>query len=369
MKKLSSVKTRNSNIELLRVMAMLMIVAYHYSIYGFYAEDIIYTANKSFVDIFGMGGKIGTDIFVMISGYYMVRSRFTLRKLISLMGQLWYYTIVVLLIFTFIKGLEALSFSMVKSALFPILTSHYWFASYYVLLMLMSPFINAMLLNLRRGQHALLALFMFLICTVLPEFFGLHFADGSLWLFFALYVTAAWFRLYLEPGRNVARKAFALVSAILLLCVGKIILSNRSAQLAMDVEGLVNSVNFLGAYSPIAFLIAALLLVCMISLPARQDKAFFVLGGTSFGVYLFHANIIVNEYLYQDVFHTSDHAEHPLLFVHAIVTVFVIYAMGTVLDLLRQKTVAPLWNIFADKAECFTAKFCAVRVNDKTEAV
>ena len=101
----------------------------------------------------------------------------------------------------------------------------------------------------------------------------------------------------------------------------------------------------------------------------RQDSIAFALGGTSFGVYLFHANIIVGEHLYQGVFHTSGHAEHPLLFVHAIVTVFVIYVVGTALDLLRQKTVAPLWNVFVDKAECFAAKFCGVRENDKTEAV
>ena len=123
MEKLSSYKTRNSNIELLRVLSMLMIVAYHYSIFGFYAEDIMYSANKSFIDILGMGGKLGTEVFILISGYYMIRSRFTLRKLLSLMGQLWFYTLAALSALIIIKGVGAIDGTILKYAFFPLFTS------------------------------------------------------------------------------------------------------------------------------------------------------------------------------------------------------------------------------------------------------
>lgn len=344
MEKETSLNKRNSNIELLRVLSMLMIVAYHYAIMGFYAEDIMYSSNKSFVDIFGMGGKIGTDVFVMISGYYMVHSRLTLKKLLKLMGQLWFYTLGVLLVYVLVKGTGVLNFSLIKLSFFPLLSSHYWFASYYVILLFLSPFINAMLHNIGKRQHALLALLLFGLCSLLPEFFGIRFADGSLWLFVALYVTAAWFGLYVQPGKRLARICLAGAGLMTVLCAVKISVSNSSAQLAGDSVALEKSVDFLGAYSPFAFFIAALLVLGFICLEARQDRLGFVLGSASFGVYLFHANIIVGEHLYQDILHTAAYAEHPLLFVHALCSVLCIYLAGTLLDLVRQKSFAPLWD-------------------------
>ena len=64
---------RNSRVEWLRVLSMLMIVAYHYYILGFYDEELLQLQNKLFVDLFGMFGKTGTDLFVLISGYYIDR--------------------------------------------------------------------------------------------------------------------------------------------------------------------------------------------------------------------------------------------------------------------------------------------------------
>ena len=84
---------RNSNVEWLRVASMLMIVAYHYSIWGFFEEELAATGNKYFVDLFGMLGKAGTDLFVLISGYYMAEQRYSVKKFLNLMGTVWFYTI------------------------------------------------------------------------------------------------------------------------------------------------------------------------------------------------------------------------------------------------------------------------------------
>lgn len=369
MEKLSTEKTRNSNIELLRVLSMLMIVAYHYSIFGFYAEDIMYSTNKSFVDIFGMGGKIGTDVFVLISGYYMVKSRFTLKKLLELMGRLWFYTLGILIVYTLIEGPGVLNGSLIKLSLFPLLTSHYWFVSYYVLLMILSPFLNVLVHSIEKRALGLLCLFLYSLVTLLPQFAGISFADGSLWLFVALYLSAAYVRLYIPKTKEISTKSFVIALVLLMLCALKVLVCNIKAQRAGDVQSLINSTEFMNAYSPFAFAISVLLLIAFVCCEARYKKLVSALGNASFGVYLFHANLIVNQHLYQTIFHTSGYAEHPLLFVHAIVTVFVIYVVGTALDLLRQKTVAPLWNVFVDKSECFAAKFCGVRENNKTGAM
>lgn len=341
--------TRNSNIELLRIISMLMIVAYHYAIFGFYAEDIMYNGNKFFVDIFGMGGKIGTDAFVLISGYYMINSHFTLKKLMSFMGQVWFYTVGTLLVFTLLNGPSEISSYAVKSALFPLLTSHYWFASYYVLLMLLSPFLNTLLHRLDRQQHGFLCLFLFALTTFIPEFLHLNFVSGSLPLFVALYVCAAYCRLHISTNDLVGNRSLLWAIAALLLCIARICITDYTAQQTMNSSALEGSVNFMGAYSPFAFIIAFLmLLACCCRKP--KHKAFVALtGNLTFGVYLCHANLLLNTVLWQDILHTASYSSSPWLFLHALISTALIFFACCVVELLRQQMFAPIWNRLCDK--------------------
>ena len=346
--------SRNSNIEFLRVLSMLMIVAYHYSIYGFYSENIMYTHNKFFVDIFGMGGKIGTDLFVLISGYYMVNSSFTIKKLLSLMGQLWFYSIGALITFSLIYGSDILSFELLKLSFFPLLSGHYWFVSYYVILLVLSPFLNILVKNLSRKQHLLLCVILFTLCTVMPEFLHLSYADGSLPLFVALYVSAAFLRLHIADGEK--NKFFSLAALVLLVvfCLLRIISVDVLGQIKMDSALLEASTAFMGAYSPFAFLIAVAMLLLFASMKARHNGFLSFIGGTALGVYLFHDNVLVREVLWQNILHTSSFSESQVLFLHAIVSVLFVFCAGVFLELIRQQSVEKLWNKFC---ACTIAKF------------
>lgn len=62
---------RSSNLELMRIILMLIIIAHHYVVNSgitacFNFSNI--TANMIFLQIFGMGGKIAINAFVMITG-------------------------------------------------------------------------------------------------------------------------------------------------------------------------------------------------------------------------------------------------------------------------------------------------------------
>ena len=63
-------KVKSSNIEILRIVAMLMIIAHHYCVYGVfnywhYNSTMILYLNNVIVGIASMGGKLGVDIFVL----------------------------------------------------------------------------------------------------------------------------------------------------------------------------------------------------------------------------------------------------------------------------------------------------------------
>ena len=77
-------KERNSSLELLRIISMILIVGYHYSLHGFDRTLLDYNYNKYILDILMIGGKLGVNCFVLISAYFMIESKITLKKLMKL---------------------------------------------------------------------------------------------------------------------------------------------------------------------------------------------------------------------------------------------------------------------------------------------
>ena len=94
---MDSTKPRQSNIELLRIIAMLMIVAHHFALHGgFVFPPSAISLNCVWIQFLQLGGKISVDIFVLISGFYMVSGgSFRLSKIIKLWLQLLTYSLAI----------------------------------------------------------------------------------------------------------------------------------------------------------------------------------------------------------------------------------------------------------------------------------
>ena len=95
-------KQRDSNIELYRIIIMILIVAHHYVVNSGLFELMRQspTSFKSlYLFLFGMWGKTGINCFVLITGYFMCQSRITLRKFTKLLFWVLFYNIAVYLAF------------------------------------------------------------------------------------------------------------------------------------------------------------------------------------------------------------------------------------------------------------------------------
>ena len=86
---------RNSNIELLRIVAMLAIVAHHYVVNSTVTQlfDPIHpTMNSVFLQLWGMWGKTAINVFVLITGYFMCQSRLTAKRYLKILFQIVFYS-------------------------------------------------------------------------------------------------------------------------------------------------------------------------------------------------------------------------------------------------------------------------------------
>ena len=87
---------RQSNIEILRIVAMLGIVAYHFVVHsGLNLSGVELGINIYWLKFIRVFGKVGIDVLVLISGFFLVQTdRIRTGKLLKLWMQVFFYSIV-----------------------------------------------------------------------------------------------------------------------------------------------------------------------------------------------------------------------------------------------------------------------------------
>ena len=347
----NSLKTaqRNSNVELLRIIAMLMIVAYHYAIYGFYADDLLYSRSKYLTDFLSSYGEAGVDIFVLISGYYMCRQEFSLKRLLVFLSQVWFYCLLALGLYClFPWHEEPLSRGELLRSVFPICENHYWFASYYVLLMLLSPFLTLFAERAGRTQLRAVILLLMAVYTVLPTFFRVftfYSVPGRLIL---LYFMAAYLRLY-RCGSDERPKPH-LYRALFWGCCIPVL--SWVCDLAGQRTGNASLISFNEAFSTGSSFFGYMFALELFQYFRLRESTYRPwinwAAGLTFGVYLFHENYFFRD-MWQRIFHTAQYAGSDLLIIHALCSIAAVYVFASGLDLLRKKSLGALWERLVSK--------------------
>ena len=217
--------TRLSNFELLRIFAMLFIVAHHFAYHGdFTFTTGIVTIPQLWVQFLAIGGKIGVNLFVMISGYFLIKSkRFKIEKLLKLWVQLVFYGIIIFLVLTY-TGIAPFKLNLLIKGIIPVSSRLWWFASTYFVLYLLHPFLNKLLLGLDKKTYLKLLILLFVIWSVIYTISLKNFEGNHLLWFIFLYALAGYIRLYYED-KVLSSKKYFIYALIGILIVISLILS------------------------------------------------------------------------------------------------------------------------------------------------
>lgn len=98
-------KNRDSNIELLRIIAMCLIIFHHMALNTGIVDGYTVNGNMIFGIIGGIGGKIGVVIFLLITGYFSINKNFSFKKVFILWLQIFCYSVGFMLVFR-LTGIE-----------------------------------------------------------------------------------------------------------------------------------------------------------------------------------------------------------------------------------------------------------------------
>ena len=328
---------RASNIELLRIISMILIIMHHFSVHGCFPFTPDLTFNKVFLQVFGLGGKAGVVAFVMITGYFMVSSSFKLHKFVKLVGQIWFYSIAMLGVAMGL-GLDTVTSRNMMLALLPI-GAMSWFAQNFLVLYLLTPVINRVLHWLQHTYYVILLVVSTVIWFLMPTVLNLWpnvphttFGFKHIFSFVVFYSLGAYIKLY---GSHITKKIGIIFTAIGF--VGAFL-----GDILVDVLAMTNPVYMKqifyftqNDYGFFQLLLGIGLFIIFLKAKIIYRPWINVVASTTFGIYLFHDNRLFLHHMWDNVLATYQYYDSLVLPLYAIFVVALIFVIGMTVDYVR----------------------------------
>ena len=293
---------RQNNFEALRILAMFMVITLHYldksGLLTSAAEPFTVASYVAwFMESFAI---VAVNVYVLITGYFMCESSMKVTRLLQIICQVLWYTLLIPVVLAALGIVDAGSFNLydLLRFVFPIHMNHYWFVTAYVVLMLFVPFLNAAIRQLNQKQLGIAVIMMTIYQTLPKSVLPVKFTEddagnGVLWLI-CLYLIAAYIRKYGIPFFSSLKKSL-LCYVGGALCIFASLLAMRVVYFKLDAFG--ESLSFGYHYNHIFCLFASVALFYAVKHWNLKDGAVSRMIGRiapyTFGMYLLHEHILV----------------------------------------------------------------------------
>ena len=326
-------KERNSNLELLRILAMLLIIAHHYVVNSgitnlFDVQNP--TSNMVFLQLWGMWGKAAINIFILISGYFMCKSSLTLNKILKLYLEVKFYKIIIFLIM-YAMGYQSLGVMEIFKAVFNVLYGfNRGFTGSFFAFYIFIPFYNLLIQKMNKKGHFSLICMLIFIFTFTGTFINAPVFHHMGW-YMTLYFVASYIRLYPNEYTEKCMANFVVLGVVALLSYVSIV--------AFDLLHIDMAYYFVAdSHKIFAFLIGISAFLAFKNLNIRINKFINRISATTFGILLIHANSeAMRTFLWHDLIKVPQMYIFPLidLFLHAFVSMIGVFVVCSLIDMVR----------------------------------
>ncbi len=192
-------KIRNSNIEILRIVAMLFVVMLHFNNHGANTKLLDFVGDITLQNVFGHLIEsfciVAVNCFVLISGLYGIRLK--IKGMIKLYLQCFICALAGYLAYCIITG-EAIAISILLKQFFALSQTDLWFVECYVLLYLSAPLLNYIITTITKKNFQYL-LFILSLVTLYSGYLQSEISGESYIQFLFLYLVGRYVGIYRTP--------------------------------------------------------------------------------------------------------------------------------------------------------------------------
>jgi surface polysaccharide O-acyltransferase-like enzyme len=295
-------QTRNSNIELLRILSMLLIIAFHAIRSGFMSVKQPFIVYSSAV-VFGSWGILGVDLFLMISAWFLCEQSFRLKKVISIVFQTFSWVAVYNIVY-FISMLlfqkQGLLYTLkdwfqstLNGFFQPLWSTYYWFITCYIFMLFLSPLLNKLLHSCTQRQMKKI-LFLFAFVLIYAQFSSG--TVGDIFYFLYIYLLIGSIRHFNQLEKMKVIRFSRILLLILVVVISKLLpyfLPERYLT-TIFLSILNNTTGAISRHSIILLVLAWQIFFYTLQRKPSYHKTVNRVASTALGIYLFHENKMLN---------------------------------------------------------------------------
>lgn len=334
---MAQIKERESNIELLRIIAMFMILGLHVNMFAIGLPDktnILENPLNSFTRLFfEYLCIIGVNVFVLISGWFGIK--FKTKGLYNFLFQPLFISII-LFIPCAINGDVELNRVNILS-IFLLYKNAYWFVWAYLVLYILSPVLNAFVENAEKKVYRKVLFLFFTVQTVIFVFTSCGFYDAGYnpLSFIGLYLLMRYIRKWpIEINKN---ELLAIWSTCTLV----------NFALSCTGNGTLTTISL--AYTNPLNIISATALVLYFTKLSFKSKVINYISASCFAVYLVHMHFCIVRYYKEFAVKIYDNYGGIMYLAHITLFIIAVFAISVLIDKVRIWAFDKFWNAIEKK--------------------
>ena len=331
---------RNSSIELLRIIAMFMILMHHFIVHnGYDVKQLPLGPEKIFFQLVMQGGgKVGVVIFFSISAWFFLDKEQTIksnfRRVWIMERELLFWSLLLAASY-FVFDRDDLTTTIMLKSVLPLSTSLWWYATSYAIFLALLPFLSRGLRALGREYHlalAVTALAIWGLTGFVPKTLDTAPYIGSsltgAFAFVYLFILISAYKWYVKP--------FSTKQVWLMIGIGLgffLLYTGVSVMTAMFGH---NMDIFITRDWKLPVIMVGFGMFLLFDRVTFHSHVINRIAQSAFAVYLITDYAASEKLLWVRLFNLQDLLQQPLAILRILGILLAIYAICTLLDFIRQ---------------------------------
>lgn len=239
-----------------------------------------------------------------------------------------FYSVTIYLLLS-VFGKTTFSFRSFVYSVFPVSTNGYWFATAYLVMYCLSPFLNLIIKHGDKRSLAALVVFLLAIQCVVNYGIG-HITISDIGWFMTLYLLSEYLKRYPLKVLSFSRFSVPVAAASWLVMAVFNIWTSKDFWLMTHLICLICSVSLFASFK---------------NTEIKHNKFINAVAKATFGIYLIHDNQNIRRLLWVDILNCPLHAQSIYFILFACAAVISVFVVCAVIESIRSHLSALLYKL------------------------
>lgn len=372
--RISDKQTRKSSIELLKIVAIFLIVISHVTqtlgsenTHVGYQDYVILLGNATtdiqvvILMLLRQTGALGNSIFFVCSAWFLVGKKVdTKEKAFSLMSTVWVISIIIMCIYLIVCP-SYLSIKDIIKQIFPTCFANNWYMTCYIIFLFIYPLINKLIDIIDQKQLLRITLFCSALWIIMDYVKGDLFFPSVLILWISIYFLIAYLKIYCAHIMQNIRVGITVLIIGIIGYIAQVVVTNYVGLYLIDAFS-DDVLRWNTNCSPFYIMISIGSIIIALQMEYKV-KFINYISSLSMLVYLIHENYLFRFYtrpaIWQYLYTNFGYSHVVLLDLGVAVILFIV---STIISMIYKETLQRAVTVVSKRIY-----LCIVKVYSKVE--